>query len=92
MPMTRLTLSDQAVDLVKAGVGLERRLLEANRHEYRHRLAAFERRHGMTTKRFVRRFHAGELSDDPQWFDWLFAHQAETESSHRLAVLRRIKL
>ena len=90
--MTTLTLSDQATGLVKAAVGSQRRLLETSRHEYRQRLETFERRHGMTTKRFVRRFHAGKLDDSPVWFDWLFAHQAQTELSKRLAILRGIKL
>ena len=90
--MTTLTLSDQATDLVRSAVVSQRHLLDANRHEYRQRLAVFERRYGMTTKRFLRRFHAGELHDGPAWFDWLFAHQAYTELSKRLAILRGVKL
>ena len=89
--MTTLTLSDQATDLVKAGVGLQRRLLDTNLQEYRRRLAAFEHRYRMTTKRFLHRFNAGTLSDNPAWFDWLFAHQALTELSKRLAILQGIK-
>ena len=90
--MTTLTLSDQATGVVKDAMVSQRRLLEASRHEYRQRLEAFERRHGTTTKRFLRRFHAGELGDAPVWFDWLFAHHAHTELSKRLAILRDIKL
>ena len=90
--MTTLTLSDQATPLVKAGVALERRVLEASRRQYRTRLAAFEHRYRMTTKRFLHRFNAGALDDGDTWFEWLFAHQAQTELSQRLAILRGIKL
>jgi hypothetical protein len=90
--MTTLTLSTQAADLVKGGVDLQRRLLEAGRQEYRQRLETLERRYRMTTKQFLRRFHAGQLQDGPVWFDWLFAHHADTELSTRLTILRGIKL
>ncbi len=46
----------------------------------------------MTTKRFLRQFKSGKLHDDAVWLDWLFAHQAHTELSRRLAILRRVKL
>ena len=90
--MTTLTLSDQATDLVKAGVALERRVLEANHRQYRVKLSVFERRYRMTTKRFLSRFNAGRLTDGQTWFDWLFAHRAHTELSKRLAILRGVKL
>ncbi len=90
--MTTLTLSDQATNLVKAGMALERRVLEASRQQYRTRLATLEHRYRMTTKRFLHRFNAGQLDDGETWFDWLFAHQAHTELSKRLAILRGIKL
>ena len=90
--MTTLTLSEQASSLVKDAITSQRRLLDTNRHEYRQRLEAFERRHGMTTNQFVRRFHAGKLNDDSVWFDWLFAHRAYTELSKRLVILRGVRL
>lgn len=90
--MTTLTLSDQATNLVKASVSLERHLLDANRRQYRAKLSAFERRYRMTTKRFLRCFNAGRLDDGEIWFDWLFAHRAYLEFSKRLAILRDIKL
>ena len=92
MRMTTLTLSDQAADLVKAGVALQHRLLKTSCHDYRQRLQTFERRYRMTTKRFLHRFHAGKLADDAAWCDWLFASQAHTQLSQRLSVLRGIKL
>jgi hypothetical protein len=48
---------------VKAGVSLERHLLEANRRQYRAKLSVFERRYRMTSKRFVNRFNAGQLDE-----------------------------
>ncbi len=90
--MTTLTLTDQAAALVKAGVSLERRLLEISRQEYGQRLAGLEERHGMTTRRFLHRFNTGKLDDRETWFDWLFAHQAYAELSRRLTILRGIRL
>jgi hypothetical protein len=90
--MTTLTLSDQAADVVKTAVMSQRRLLEASRQAYRRRLSAFEHRYGMGTTRFVHRFQAGQLGDEPAWFDWLFAHQAHRELSKRLALLRGVRL
>ena len=38
--------------------------------DFREKLSAFERQHGMNTPEFLRRFDSGELGDAPEWFDW----------------------
>jgi hypothetical protein len=45
--------------------------LEFNLRSYQLRLAEFEKRRGMTSQQFAR-FNAGELDDNPEWFEWDF--------------------
>jgi hypothetical protein len=52
-------------------------------------LREFERKHGMSTAEFQRRFDSGELGDAPEWFDWDGYAALAGEARMRLAEVGR---
>lgn len=63
--------SDSVLDTVLDKL-LERKRSELARHrdEMRGELAAFEDRHGMTSREFYEKFERGEVGDAIDYFDW----------------------
>jgi len=58
---------------------------------YRKAIQEFEQKHGMTTHSFLKRFAAGKLGDDTDFFDWyafanLLARARKTTSAIRSAL------
>ena len=90
--MPKMSINEDALDLVKSGLNLKKRVLKLNLEEYRKRLAEFESKHKMSTRQFLRKFNSGQLGDEQYLFDWLFAHQARKELSSKLSLLRQVKL
>lgn len=90
--MTTLTLRPQVMPLVKAGLELKRRALEFGRRRYQERLAAFEERYGVDSQTFIRKFDAGELGDDADWFEWQYVWESFQETRRQLELLDSISL
>lgn len=90
--MTRIAIEDSALDLVKSGLNLKKRILKLNLVEYRKRLSEFESKYHMPTQKFLHKFNAGQLGDDQYLFDWLFAQQACKDLSAKLNLLKKVKL
>ena len=90
--MHTVTMSVDAVDVVKSSINLKKRVLKSNCEDYKKRLKSFESKQGMSTKQFIKKYNAGQLGDDQKWFDWLFAYEAFSEINRELMLLRRVKL
>ena len=90
--MTTFTLQPQAIPLVKAGIELKRRLLEFGLRRYRERLAEFESRHGFDSQTFARKFNAGELGDEADWFEWQYVWDAFQETRREIELLKSVAL
>lgn len=89
---TTLTLQPQAVPLVKAGIELKRRALEFSRRRYHERLSAFEKRHGFDSQTFAAKFNAGELGDEPDWFEWQYVWESFLETQRQIELISSIAL
>ncbi|OIO87550.1 MAG: hypothetical protein AUK03_17780 [Anaerolineae bacterium CG2_30_64_16] len=87
-----ITMQGEALPIVRAGINMKRRALELNLRQYQAKLAAFEKRHGMTADQFVSRFGAGELGDESEWFEWEFVFDAYRETARQLDLLRSVQL
>jgi len=87
-----LTMRPEAIPVVKSSLEMKRKALEFNTRQYRQRLAAFERAHRMTTKQFAKKFGAGALGDDAEWFEWEFALDALRETEKQLKLLGSVRL
>lgn len=90
--MVKMILKEEAIDLVKSGLDLKKRVLKLNLVEYRRRLSEFESRYKMSTRQFLRKFNSGQLGDKQYLFDWLFAQQACKELSTKLHLFKQVKL
>lgn len=58
---------------------------------YKKTLKEFERKYRITTTAFLKRFEAGEIGDDTDFFDWyafarLLAQWQKTQSALRTAI------
>src|SRR5258706_16371446 len=81
-------MATKAHPLVDESVRFHRRVLAAELKLARERLAQFERRHGFTSAQFEKRFEAGKLGDDREWFDWSADITAAKALEAKLAALR----
>ena len=89
---TTMTLDQEALLVVKSSLEMKRKALDFNLRQYKDRLAAFELAHQMTSDQFVKKFGAGELGDDSDWFEWEFVIDALRETEHQLKLLGSVKL
>jgi hypothetical protein len=63
-----------------------------NQKTYLSRLKELEIRHEMTTAEFVTKFNAGEIGDEPDWFDWDFLHRALNRINGELKILGKTRI
>jgi hypothetical protein len=83
-------MATKAHPLVKESVAFHRRVLAAELKPARQRLVQFEKRHGFTSAQFEKRFEAGKLGDDREWFDWSAELVAAKAIEAKLAALRSL--
>lgn len=60
----------QLTDEIKASLKREYTLCSNAVAFYRKALKAFEHKHRITTQTFLKRFEAGKLGDEADYFDW----------------------
>jgi len=74
--MTTIKIREEAIPIVKSGLAIEENILRISLDEYKKDLATFEKRHKMSSEEFIQKFESGDLGDDAEWFDFLFAYRA----------------
>ena len=87
-----IVLREEAVPVVRSSLELKRKALEASVRHYGGRLGELEREHGMASEEFARRYQAGELGDEPAWFEWEFVLDSQREAERQLELLDSVKL
>ena len=90
--MKTVTINDEVAPLLKQGLDSEKRILKFSYNRYRQELKGFEKQHAMSTEEFVTRFNSGNLGDDAEWFDWLFAYKALGHVEKKLNAIEDISL
>lgn len=88
---TSITLSPEAVSIVKSSIDLKRRALELNLQQLRSRLKSFEEQYQMSSQQFSSRFASGELGDNPEWFEWEYLLDTQQETTKQLQLLESVK-
>ena len=77
----------------KSSLDMKQKSFEHNLRQYQARLARFEAQHHMTSDQFAARFNAGELGDNPEWFEWEFMLDARRETARQLTrISERIEM
>lgn len=90
--MPVLELDERKAALVRAGLATQRKIMEIALRDYETELSNFEKEYQMSTGEFLHRFNSGELGDDEQWFDWLFAYEAVEHLKEQLSLVDSIDL
>ncbi|MEW6184223.1 MAG: hypothetical protein AB1585_00625 [Thermodesulfobacteriota bacterium] len=89
---TTVTIESDVIPVVKSSLALKHRALEFNQRQYLQRLSILETKHQMNSEEFKKKFKAGELGDDPEWFDWEYILDAYQDTIHQLDLLESVKL
>ncbi|MBI5374422.1 MAG: hypothetical protein HZA77_03240 [Candidatus Schekmanbacteria bacterium] len=88
--MGKLALKKESLDLVKAGLEIEKNILKLSVQKYQSQLRAFEKKHKLSSEEFIKKFKEGKLGDDEEWFDWLFAYKAVNHSKQKISNIKEI--
>jgi hypothetical protein len=92
MSYVSLKIPKDAVKPLKEAFDKETNLLRKKLEFYEGELKRFEDKHKMASEDFQRKFDKGELGDDAEWFDWLFALKITSHLRERLSALEGVKL
>jgi hypothetical protein len=87
--MSIMIKNDKAL-IIKESLELEKNIIKLSIKEYNKEMKVLEKKHKMTTKKFIKRFNSGELGDESEWFDWLFAYKAYQHIIDRLSTIESI--
>ncbi|NQE55097.1 hypothetical protein C5S29_16110 [ANME-1 cluster archaeon GoMg3.2] len=92
MAMTTIKIHEEAVDIVKSGLAIEENILKMSLDEYTSDLESFERKYKMSSEEFIQKFESGDLGDDAEWFDFLFAYRAYEHVRKKLKLIEEIQI
>lgn len=82
----------EAAKLVRDSLELEKNILKLSLGDYEAKLKKFESKNRLSSEKFYKRFAAGELGDDREWFDWLFAYKARNYLREKLDLVEGIRV
>lgn len=85
-----IKLNNEEAFIVKESLELEKEIMSLSLKEYAREEKAFEKKHKMKTKKFLDKYNSGDLEDDEEWFDWLFAYKAGYHIKERLKAIESI--
>jgi len=88
--MVTLRIQKDAVPIIKSGLAIEENLLKMSLDEYGKDLAIIEKKYEISRTDFIQKFESGELGDDAEWFDFLFAYRAFEHVKKKLKLIEEI--
>ncbi len=68
--MVTIDVSKTDLISVRSVFSTESNLLNLRIEKYENRLATYEKKYGMETRAFMKRFEDGEMGGDEIWFHW----------------------
>ena len=75
---------------VTAAIHNQAALARARFEQFDRECHAFERAHGMSSEEFMRRFEAGELGDDADFFDWFASKRGRDIWERKYRILSEV--
>ncbi len=90
--MEQIEITGEALPIIKSGIVLKEKLLGIKAANYLKRLKAFETKYKMKSTAFSEKFHAGNLGDDAEWFDWLFLYEAYNKILKQKKIISGLSL
>jgi hypothetical protein len=88
--MATLRIQKEAVPIIKSDLAIEENLLKMSLDEYGKDLAILEKKYKISRKDFIQKFESGELGDDAEWFEFLFAYRAFEHVKKKLKLIEEI--
>ena len=92
MEMTTIKIQEEAMAIVKSGLAIEENILKMSLEEYKKDLETFERKCKMSSEEFIQKFESGDVGDDAEWFDFLFAYRAYEHVRRKLRLMEEIHI
>lgn len=90
--MTAITIERTAIPIIKTSLEQRQKILELKLLNYHKRLKEFEKKHRISTSKFLKNFHSGKLGDDAYLIEWEFLAEVTEELAKQLEQMRKIKL
>jgi hypothetical protein len=90
--VTTIKIQKEAIPIIKSGLAIEENILKISLGEYKKDLETFETRYKMSREEFIQKFESGDLGDDAEWFDFLFAYRAYEHVRKKLKLVEEILL
>ncbi len=90
--MATIKIQEEAMAIVKSGLAIEENILKMSLDEYKKDLETFEKRHKMSSEEFIQKFESGDLGDDAEWFDFLFAYRAYEHVRKNLKLIEEMPI
>ena len=87
-----IRVKDDKFEILRDSIELEKKIMSLSLKEHERDLKAFEKRHNMKTRKFMEKFNSGELGDDSELFDWVFAFKAHQHIKERLHALKSLAI
>ena len=92
MEMATIKIHEEAMNIVKSGLAIEENILKMSLDECKKDLESFERKYKMSSEEFIQKFESGDLGDDAEWFDFLFAYRAYEHVRKKLKLMEEIQI
>ena len=89
--MAELTLISPHHRPLESALRNELRFLEANIRRTGQKLQELERRHGLSTAEFIRRYEADELAETLEFAEWIGEHRLLERLREKADILREIQ-
>jgi hypothetical protein len=81
----------EVVETLEEAVRNQLALARTRIEQFERECRAFEAQYGITSEEFQRRFEAGDLGDDAQWFDWFAAKRGLDLWTRKFRVLSEVE-
>jgi hypothetical protein len=92
MEMATIKIHEEAMNIVKSGLAIEENILKMSLDECKKDLETFEMKYKMSSEEFFQKFESGDLGDDAEWFDFLFAYRAYEHVRKKLKLIEEIQI
>lgn len=90
--MKQIEIRENALPILKQGLALQKKLTDQKLRDYLQRLKKYENQYAMESQEFIKEFEAGNLGDDPQWFDWIFVYEAWKRAAEKKNIIESLSL
>ena len=90
--MSTITVTETTVPIIKSSLHLRQKLLRLKLQTYSKRLRALEKRHKMSSTRFLKQLKSGVTKDDACIVEWEYLTETCQSLKSQLNQLQQVKI